>query len=492
MPRDPNTDPFADRRRTLQAIGGLLVATQFAGCLGDDSESTTETPTQTEPTDDTTDDATDDATDDVTDDETDETNGESERSALSQLVADTTDFAFDLHRTLASTSPDENLLASPYSVSVALAMTYAGARGETAAQMRSALRFELDDEAVHPAFGELTKQLNSKAADRSNAETDADGDQNGDGDEDKDGDGDDPIEFTLTLANSVWGQTAYPWHDEYVELLESNYGAGMNEVDYASDADGARAEINEWVADRTEDRIDELLPPGSLDSLTRLVLTNAVYFAANWERPFPEGRTSDRPFTAIDGTTSTVPTMSIEDRFPYAEHEGAQLVALPYEGGEIAMTLVLPPEGEFEAFEARVDASWFSAARDAMGRSDGTVRLPKFGFESGFQLADALVELGMPIAFEDGEADFSGMADLEATGEELFVWDVYHDTFIHVDETGTEAAAATGVVGGVESAPVDPFEFDADRPFLVAICDRDTATLLFLGRVVDAAAAAPE
>lgn len=465
--------PFSpDRRRLLQSSSGLLAAALLAGCLQNSTNQDT-TPT---PDGDTNDDGNGNG-----DGNGDDTTDTSDRSNMTQLVQNNTQFGFDLHRELAEANPSDNILTSPYSISIALAMTYAGAAGETAEQMREALRFALTDDDLHPTFGSLQTALNraSDSVDESENENENE-------------DGDDSVEFTLTLANSVWGQTEYPWYDDYLDILESDYDASLRTVDYAADHEGAREAINSWVAEQTNDRIDDLLPQGSLDPLARLVLTNAVYFAANWETPFNDHQTEMQPFTAIDGETTDVPLMAVDDRFPYGEYEGTQLVELPYEGDRASMLLFLPPEESFTAVEESIDAKWLAAARETLDSRDGTVSIPKFSFESGFALKELLSTLGMPIAFEHPAADFSKMADLDAVGEQLFIWDVYHDTFISVDEDGTEAAAATGVVVGTESAPVDPFEFVADRPFLFAICDDETETVLFLGRVVDAATAQAE
>ena len=402
---------------------------------------------------------------------------------LQELVAETNGFAFDLYGELLATNPDENLFASPVSVSIALAMSYAGAREQTREQMRQALRYTLDDDELHPSFNELQRRLGERGSDT------GDGDENGSEDtDDTDGNNDaedDGIPFELALVNSVWGQEGYPFEEAFLEILEQHYGGGLREVDYGSDAEAARQEINEWVAGETEDRIEELLPEGSLDGLTRLVLVNAIYFLANWKHPFPEDATSTERFVALDGTEHDVPMMRQERQFPYADVDGTQAVELPYVGEEVSMLLILPPEGEFEEYEAAFDETTLEELLATLDSREGTVEFPRFEFEGSFELEDSLRALGMEDAFEYGTADFSGIAPPEETDEDLYIWDVYHDTFVAVDEEGTEAAAATAVVIGDESAPLDPFEFVADRPFLFAIRDRPTGTVLFLGRAVD-------
>lgn len=396
---------------------------------------------------------------------------------LGELVEGNTRFAFDLYDYLRE-SEEGNLLASPYSVSVALAMTYAGARGETEVQIAEAMRFSLGDD-VHPAFAALYHALDarSEAGENEGGESEA-----ADGTEE-----DDP--FELAGANAAWGLERYPYREEYLELVERYYGAGFRTVDFEGDPETAREEINAWIAERTEERIEDLLPEGSIDELTRLVLTNALFFRATWAEPFDEGRTEEAPFTALDGTVEEVPTMRRDGRFPYAEIGGHRAIELPYVGEEVGMVVVLPAEGEFERVEAELDTGRFATLDGALEQREGSIALPRFEFESRFALGEALSALGMPVAFDEREANFDGIAPLEELEGNLYVDDIYHETFIAVDETGTEAAAATGVVIDVESAPTDPFEMVVDRPFLFAVRDRPTGTVLFLGRAVDAAPA---
>ena len=443
-----------NRRRAL-ALSGALLAGALAGCTSD-GRRPDETDGSPEP----------------------ESTPSVDEETLTELTEGTNGLAFDLYETLVSETPDENLLASPISITTALAMAYAGARGETREQMREALRYTLDDETLHAAFDALQRELNARGAGLNEDDLPSNYDAE-----------DDPVPFRLTMVNAVWGQAEYPFKAEYLTLLDDHYGGGLREVDYKSDPEAAREEINTWVARQTEDRIDDLLPEGSLDSLTRLVLTNAIYFLANWHRPFDEDATRDGPFAPLSGTTASVPTMTQSESFPYAEVNGAQAVDLPYVGEEVSMLVVLPPEGEFESYESALDGTELTRIVDALAVREGTVSLPRFEFESSFALKETLEVVGMPIAFEGSEADFSGIAHLDRTNENLYIDDVYHDTYIAVDEEGTEAAAATGVVIKAESAAQDPFEFVADRPFLFAIRDRPTETVLFLGRVVDAGAA---
>lgn len=381
---------------------------------------------------------------------------------LEELVAETNGFAIDLHRRLLADRGEENVFSSPLSASIALAMTYAGARGETRRQMRAALRYTVED--LHGTMGELQRRLDERGADH--------------GDEDE-------TPFQLSVANSVWGQDGYGFDENYRTILAEEYGTELIEANFSGDAAGERERINDWVADETDGTIEELLPPGSLDRLTRLVLVNAIYFLANWEQPFPEDRTDHGPFTALDGTDHVVPLMALEHTLPYVERDGLQAVELPYVGGDAAMLVVLPPDGEFEAYERDLDGERLAELIDGLEPREGTVKLPRFEFDTGVELSEPLAELGMTDAFDPEVADFTGIAEHDEEAEGLYLDEAYHEAAVAVDEDGTEAAAATGAVIGDESAPVDPFEFVADRPFLFAIRDRPTGTVLFLGRAVD-------
>lgn len=471
-------------RRQLLALTAALAAGGLAGCTSDDDgpgsgndtptdpetgapgESPPKTPTSGDPT----------KSDFGTPAPTIADPG-IEDGMLAELVAGTNTLAFDLYDESVS-GADGNTLVSPVSVTTALAMTYAGARGETRTQMRGALTYALDDEALHDAFAALQRELSDR------------GDEIDPGDLPSNyGPQDDPVPFQLNLVNALWGQGDVPFRDEYLSIVESHYGSVFREVDYTADPKAARSEINDWVADRTDERITDLLPEGSIKRRTRLVLTNAMYFLANWQHPFQTETTEDKPFTALDGSTIDVPMMSQEAMLPYAAVDGAEAIDLPYVGTDVSMLVVLPPEGEFEAYEASLDRGVLAGLVDALESREGTLQLPRFEFDSPFALKDALKALGMPVAFNENRADFSGMANLDQVGGNLYLSDVYHKTYVKVDESGTEAAAATGVVVDFESAPADPYKFVADRPFLFAIRDRPTGTVLFLGRVVDAGAA---
>ena len=377
---------------------------------------------------------------------------------LYEVAAGNRAFALALYQALKVGGPD-NLFYSPHSISVALAMTYAGARGVTEAQMTEALRFTLEQERLHPAFNGLDQLLESR----------------GEGAEGKDGEG-----FRLNVVNALWGQKGFGFEDAFLDALAQNYGAGLRLVDYKQAAEAARQVINAWVSEQTEDRIQDLIPGGALDSTTRLVLTNAIYFNAAWLHPFTESRTADEPFTRLDGSTVSVPIMGQQESLGHFAGDGFQAVDLLYSGGELSMTILLPDEGNFEAFEDALDAEQVEAVLEALRRQEVALRMPKFEFDAQFSLPQALRQLGMQDAFTS-QADFSGM-----TGQrDLFISDVIHKAFVSVDEKGTEAAAATAVIMKLTAMPAQPVQVDVDRPFIFLIRDIETGAILFMGRVLD-------
>jgi serpin B len=379
---------------------------------------------------------------------------------LGELAQENGAFALDLYHVLRKDR--DNLFYSPYSISVALAMTYAGARGETERQMADALHYTLPQDRLHPSFNALDFALASR----------------GEGAKGKDWEG-----FRLHVANAIWGQTDYTFLSEFLDVLAVNYGAGLRLVDFKQAPEQARATINDWVSEETEGRIVDLIPAGAIDALTRLVLTNAIYFNAAWSMPFEEKLTEDGPFRLLDGGEVTVPMMKQTESLGYAAGQGYQAVELPYDGHELSMVLLVPEPGEFGAFEDSLDAARVAGILDDLARRQVALIMPKFEFESSFSLVDALAALGMPDAFSE-RADFSGM-----TGDrELAISDIVHKAFVSVDEAGTEAAAATAVIMAVTSAPTEPVRVTVDRPFIFAIRDIETGATLFVGRVVDPSA----
>ncbi len=382
------------------------------------------------------------------------------KATLLTLTDGNIDFAFDLYKALKETKG--NIFYSPYSISAALAMTYAGARGETEKQMADVLRFILPQNQLHPAFNSLDIELA----------------QRGQAAKGKDGKG-----FRLNVVNAIWGQKDYKFLAQFLDLLAENYGAGLRILDFQAAPEESRLTINKWVSDQTEDRIIDLIPKGVIDELTRLVLTNAIYFNAAWQYPFEKETTSNSTFYLLDGTKVTVPMMKQTESFGYADGSGYQVVELPYDGRELSMVILLPDAGQFEAFEDSLNSQQVNQIIGNLKNNQVILSMPKFEFESSFSLKKSLAEMGMPIAFSD-EADFSGM-----TGKrDLLIADVIHKAFVSVDEAGTEAAAATAVVMGTTSIPAQPVEVTIDRPFIFFIRDIETGAILFVGRVVNPSA----
>ena len=387
---------------------------------------------------------------------------------LEDLAGGNSEFAFDLYQHLRQGNEDDNLFYSPYSISLALAMTYAGARGETERQMANTLRFALPQERLHPVFNGLDLELASR----------------GEGAEGKDDKGTRPGRrvqgFRLNIVNATWGQEGYEFLPEFLDTLAENYGAGLRLLDFVGDADAARITINDWVSEQTEGRIEDLLPQGVIDALTRLVLTNAIYFNAAWAAPFEETLTADGTFHLLDGGEAAVPMMHQAESLGYAEGESYQVVELPYDGRELSMVILLPETGEFEPFEDSLDAEEVNGILKDLAYRQLALTMPKFKFESEFDLAKTLAAMGMPDAFTSA-ADFSGMTGVS----DLFISDVIHKAFVSVDEAGTEAAAATAVIMKLSTAVEEPVEVAVDRPFIFLIRDIRTGTILFVGRVTD-------
>ncbi len=380
---------------------------------------------------------------------------------LELLVEGNSTFAFNVYQAIEETGG--NIFYSPYSISLALAMTYAGARGETEQQMADTLCFTLSQDRLHPAFNSLDIELASR----------------GEGAKGKDEEG-----FRLNIVNAIWGQENYEFLSEFLDVLAENYGAGLRPLDFASAPEESRVTINNWVSDQTEGRIEDLIPQGLITSLTRLVLTNAIYFNAAWQYPFEEEMTEDGSFYLLDGGEVTVPMMKQTESFGYAEGDGYQAVELPYDGRELSMVILLPEAGQFEAFGGSLNTQEVGAILKELEFRRVTLTMPKFEFESDFFLGETLAAMGMPDAFLWGVADFSGMTG----NRDLFIGDVIHKAFVSVDEAGTEAAAATAVVmpiAGPPEEPEEPVEVTVDRPFVFLIHDIQTGAILFVGRVVN-------
>ena len=378
-----------------------------------------------------------------------------------ELVSGNNTFAFDLYQALRE--QDGNLFYSPYSISLALAMTYAGARGETESQMSDTLHFTLPQADLHPAFNALDLELASRSG----------GEQGGDDEG-----------FQLSIANSVWGQEGYEFLDEFLNVLAESYGAGVRPTDFQGAPEESRLKINDWVANRTNDRIKDLIPQDAINDLTRLVLANAIYFNADWLHPFYYNPVVSRPFHLLDGREVDVPMMTEVEEYGYAKGDGYQAVDLPYAGEEVSMTILLPDRGTFRDFEETMDAALVSRIIEEIQLTTVDLTMPKFEFESQFRLNDTLETMGMSNAFSELKADFSGMDGQSClTGSNcLLISGVFHKAFVAVDQEGTEAAAATAVIARFTSGTLSYVTVEVDRPFIFLIRDRVTGTILFVGR----------
>jgi serpin B len=360
-------------------------------------------------------------------------------------------FAFELYKH--PSEHDGNKFFSPASISTALAMTYAGAKDETKKQMAHVLHFDLPDPQLHKGFAALNTILNTRSK-----------------------------SYQLNVANRLWGQTGFHFEEPFLKSTLERYGAEPGAVDFAK-SEEARQTINQWVGEKTNGKIPDLMPPGVLQENIRLVLTNAIYFKGTWQYRFSKPDTRQAPFHALKNRDIKVPMMQQTGGFQYAETADAQLLELPYVGSHLSMVILLPKQVDgLSNLEKKLTANdvqkWISGLAHA---HEVEVYLPKFTFTSRMGLKDVLSSLGMPRAFSD-QADFSGISTEKAQK----LYEVIHQAFVDVNEEGTEAAAVTGGVGGNAPGPVfQTVVFRADHPFLFLIQDKRTGAILFLGRVVN-------
>ena len=369
------------------------------------------------------------------------------------VVGGNTDFALDLYARLRTNSG--NLCLSPYSISTALAMTYGGARGNTAQQMAETLHFSLDQEQLHPIFAQLEAQL--KAVQKKGL-------------------------VQLHVANSLWPHKDYPFLKEYLALTKRYYGTSITPVDYKTASEVARIRINEWIEEKTEEKIKDLIKPGVLTSLTRLVLVNAIYFKGNWARQFEESLTQDAPFYLLPGKTVPAPFMTQEHTFRYGEDEGLQILELPYAGDTLSMLILLPRRVDgLSDLEKDLTPANLKTWITHLWEEELAVFVPKFKVLYSLDLNDTLIAMGMRDAFDQTAANFAGMDGTTL----LYISAAIHKAFVEVHEEGTEAAAATGIAMSLGAAPEPPPTFRADHPFIFLIRHNSSGCILFMGRVVD-------
>lgn len=352
-----------------------------------------------------------------------------------------------------------NVFFSSFSMEAAFAMLAAGARGQTLAQLQRAFHLPEDLTQAHAGFRDLFNRLNDPKVPAT-----------------KRG-------YELSVANALWGSSSYPWRKEYLSVVADHYGAGLFETDF-NQPDAARQRINKWVEDQTREKIKNLLPDGSISPRTRLVLTNAIYFKGKWELEFDKRLTRDEKFLTASGSEKKVPLMHKSAAFAYGELGPWKALELPYIGKDVAMFVLLPKErGGLKKLQSQVSAKLLAeAAANLRNVPQVLVSLPKFKIESEYDLKPILMEMGVKDVFFEETADLTGM---HHSAEKLCVTTAVHKAFVDVNEEGTEAAAATGIVVGVRSAPAEPAVFRADHPFVFALRHKPTNTILFFGKVED-------
>lgn len=370
------------------------------------------------------------------------------------LVQDNSAFAMGLYQKLRTS--DGNMFFSPYSISTALAMTYAGARGNTEKEMAKVLRFSLDQENLHSAFAQVESRLNKLQ---------------------KTGN------IKLSVANSLWPQQDYKFLDEYLSLAKKHYGVSITPLDYKRACEAARKMINKWVEDKTQNKIKDLIQPGILNALTRLVLVNAIYFKGNWESQFKADKTKVAPFHISSKKSVQAPMMTQKQKFRYADLGSFKMLKLPYVGNEMSMIVLLPKETDgLKQLEADLSVENLKRWKSRLSKRDVLVFLPKFKMTSMFRLDKTLASMGMVDAFNVSKANFAGM---DGRPDWLYIGAVLHKAFVDVNEEGTEAAAATAVVMTMTAMPAPPPTFRADHPFVFLIHENRTGSILFMGRVTD-------
>ncbi|MBP7828039.1 MAG: serpin family protein [Verrucomicrobia bacterium] len=382
--------------------------------------------------------------------------GNDSTAVPADLVAGNTAFALDLYHRLAV--QEGNLFFSPHSLSTALAMTHAGARGETERDLAALLHFTLPSDQVPGAFGALDRRLGEISKQK---------------------------QVRLSVANSLWGQRDQPFTDQFLAVTRQHFGAQIGLVDFVGAAERARQKINTWVARKTGDKIQNLLAPGAVGPTTRLVLGNAIYFKGDWARPFDRSATAPADFFVTPTRSVQAPLMYLKTKIRGQSFDGFSAFELPYQGETLSMIVLLPEARDgLAALEATLTANhlhnWL-AALDAARPEEAMVYLPKFKLEWKSDLKPTLAALSRGVAFDARQADFSGMTG----NRDLFISAVIHQAVVEVNEQGTEAAAATGVVVALTDLPPPPRVFRADHPFIFLIREKSSGSVLFLGRVVD-------
>ena len=378
---------------------------------------------------------------------------------INNVVDANNQFALDFYFHLKN-KENGNIFFSPHSISSALTMTYEGARGETAQEMRSLFYFPEDDSLRRTEYAAIIDEINK-------------GDK----------------KYELHTANALWAEKDYQFLDEYFEIVERHYKGKVANLDFKKKSEEAQITINNWVEDKTNNRIKELIPSGLINALTRLVLTNAIYFKGEWVKQFNEKDTREEDFRISKNNIVKAPMMRRTDdeaRFNYAENNKLQILEMPYSGKELSMLILLPKDDDLEALESLLSAKKLSEWKKDLKNKRVKIFIPKFKFETKYFMADDLKVMGMSTAFKWPGADFSGMDGTK----DLFISEVIHQTFVEVNEEGTEAAAATAVIGEFGAAPGLKLPkkipvFRADHPFIFLIQENKTGNILFMGKIIN-------
>jgi serpin B len=378
------------------------------------------------------------------------TSGSTDVTSVTELVESSNGFAFEMYGELID--GDENVFFSPYSITTALGMAYEGARGQTAEEMAAVLGLPTDNQSRLDLMYSYQGHFNLDSG-----------------------------SYDLSTANAYWLRQGADMLEAYRTAIESYYLAHGEELDFVSDPEGSRETINTWVEEQTNGRIEDLIPQGAIDPLTYLVLTNAIYFKSDWKYQFDPEATFETVFDKSGGENVMVDMMKMDDEdigLNYTENDDCQMLKLPYKDDELAMYVLLPKENDIVTFESKVENEYLNNLKDDLRPEYVRVYLPKFKFEQKYGLNDILASMGMPTAFTD-DADFSGITESVA----LAITDVIHQSFVEVNEEGTEAAAATAVIVGELSISPQPPVFNADHPFIFFIEHEETGQILFMGKV---------
>ncbi len=366
--------------------------------------------------------------------------------------SDEKDFVFAFYSEIAKDSPESNLFFSPFGISTAFSMAYEGAAGNTASEMQQVFGFISDDQKRREAISDTLAKLDSKND-----------------------------MYKLQIANALWVKDGYQIKQDYLDTATTYYDSTVDNVDFVTN-DGVN-KINRWTSEKTQGKIKDVLAPDSTDELTRMVITNAIYFKGKWGNQFNPGNTSDKLFWLDKDKSVTVPMMkSPADMFDYYETKDLQAIKMYYVGGDISMIVLLPKDKNgLGSLEDSLNMQKLDFIRDMMTREPLTIQMPKFEFETEYNLVDSLENLGIHDAFDENNADFQGMTD-----EQVYLDQAIHKAFVNVNEEGTEAAAITALVVRAQSGPPEPrHEFVADHPFVFIIQENNTGEILFIGRLAN-------